>query len=141
MMNLAGGESESHESHHCPADPVVHERPNESGFEAGDANRRSSSNLLRLVLESTLSKGDQGLSDDEWLAIRSVAEDPDHENVPLDQIAPKLVTALLDCRFPGIAQQGEAAQISIRIAECLCGDPHATQNLRRFWMQLKGVAQ
>src|SRR5690606_23489686 len=101
-----------------------------------DAIRKSSTDLLRHVLEATLARGESGVSADEWEALQGIARDPAHRELPIDRAAELLVGALLATRFPDLADPEARRRMCERIAGSLCGDPTAMQRLKLFWHQL-----
>jgi len=104
--------------------------------------RKSSPDLLREVLEATLSRGAREMSAGEMSAeecqqLQAVARLHQSSQLDMSEVAELLVTALLATRFPPLASPEASRQMCQRIAASLCGDPTSMQRLKVFWNQLR----
>jgi hypothetical protein len=99
--------------------------------------RKSSPDLLREVLEATLSRGAGEMSAEECQQLQAVARMHLSSQLDMSEVAELLVTALLATRFPPLASPEASRQMCQRIAASLCGDPTSMQRLKVFWNQLR----
>lgn len=99
--------------------------------------RKSSPDLLRHVLEATLSRGAGELTPGELEALQAIARQQGTAAVDMAEITEQLVASLLAARFPDLAPPETHRLMSQRIAASLCGDPTSMQRLKIFWNQLR----
>ena len=101
--------------------------------------RKSSPDLLRHVLEETLARGEQGMTQDEWRAVQVIARAHVHSKheLPLEHITQILVEALLTTRFPDLAEADRRKRMSQTISATLCMDPTSRERITTFWKQLR----
>ncbi|QDV25564.1 hypothetical protein [Aureliella helgolandensis] len=111
--------------------------PNSSANDGSFSIRKSSPDLLREVLESTLTRGEGGLAPEELLALQEIARAHGDSQLDMLQITELLVAGLLSTRFPGLANRETNQLMCQRIADSLCGDPVSMQRLKTMWNQLR----
>lgn len=99
--------------------------------------RKSSPDLMRHVLEATLSRGAGEMTPEELEALQAIARQHGTAAVDMAEITEQLVASLLASRFPDLAQPEAHRLMSQRIAASLCGDPTSMQRLKTFWNQLR----
>lgn len=107
--------------------------PNEPQFSA----KKSSSDLLRHVLEETLAAGSNAMTSLEWEKMQALARSHRTDELDMHQVAEMLVADLLATRFPNLASVAANQSMCQRIASSLCGDPESMQRLKTFWNQLR----
>lgn len=111
--------------------------PDNSRKEDQFSAKKSSSDLLRHVLEETLAAGSNAMTSQEWEKLQGLARSHATNDIDMHQIAEKLVSALLATRFPDLASADANHRMSQRIAGSLCDDPESMQRLKTFWNQLR----
>lgn len=111
--------------------------PDNSSNEAQFSAKKSSSDLLRHVLEETLAAGSNAMTSLEWEKMQGLARSHRTDELDMHQVAEKLVAALLATRFPNLASADANQSMCQRIATSLCGDPESMQRLKIFWNQLR----
>ncbi len=111
--------------------------PENESNEPSFSIRKSSTDLLRHVLEATLAKGEAGMTHEEWESILEIARTNQGADLPMDRVTELLVDALLATRFPDLAKKEARRQMCQHISSSLCGDPTSMQRLKAFWNQLR----
>ncbi len=120
---------------------------NREGVNVGSDATSQASDLLRTVLESTLSSSNKSLNDEELRALAQLAKSS-ASDLPLSQVTLQLVSHLLKLRFGNAASvnASNAADtksptpfdnMSKSIAETLCNDPTSARRLAQFWQLLR----
>lgn len=113
--------------------PVPENSSNEAQFSA----KKSSTDLLRHVLEETLAAGSNAMTSLEWEKMQAVARTHLADELDMHQVAEMLVAALLATRFPNLPGADANQRMVQRIANSLCEDPESMQRLKNFWNQLR----
>lgn len=111
--------------------------PDNSHKEDQFSAKKSSSDLLRHVLEETLAAGSNAMTSQEWEKLQGLARSHATNDIDMHHIAEKLVSAMLATRFPDLASADANHRMSQRIAGSLCDDPESMQRLKTFWNQLR----